>query len=200
MADTGDSKRRSNLFIDMTAMSDMAWLLLTFFILTTQFRKPEVVPVKTPSSVSETKVQDGGFIQITINSDGNYFFSIIDDKNKKPILEKMAEKYRINFTDEEIAAFYSISEVAVPVGALKSYLSLSESDKSIQIPGIPLDSANLQLMDWVDFAYDVDPELKIAIKGDVNTQYPKFRELIKQLVERNYNRFQLITSSESKPK
>lgn len=200
MADIGGSKNKSNIFIDMTAMSDMAWLLLTFFILTTQFRKPEVVPIKTPSSVSETKVQDGGLIQITVNNEGKYYFSIIDDKNKKPILEKMAKKYRIDLTEREIATFYNISEVAVPIGALKSYLNLSETERREQIPGVPLDSANLQLMDWVDFAYEVDSDLKLAIKGDVKTQYPGFRDLIKQLVERDYNRFQLITSSESKPK
>lgn len=195
-----NKKERSDLFIDMTAMSDMAWLLLTFFILTTQFRKPEIVPVNTPSSVAEEKLQDGDLVQITVNDEGNYYFSIIDDHYKEPILEKMGKKYGIEFTDEEKRTFLGLSEVTVPIGSLKSYLGASDEQRKATIPGIPLDSANLQLIDWVEFSYEVEPDLALAIKGDVNTQYPKFRELINQLVERNFNRFQLITSSESKPK
>lgn len=195
-----NKKERSDLYIDMTAMSDMAWLLLTFFVLTTQFRKPEIVPVNTPSSVAETKLQDGNIVQITVNDEGRYYFGIIDDHYKEPILEKMGKKYGIEFTDEEKRTFLGLSEVTVPIGSLKSYLGASDEQRKATIPGIPLDSANLQLIDWVEFSYEVEPDLALAIKGDVNTQYPKFRELINQLVERNFNRFQLITSSESKPK
>ena len=195
-----NKKERGDLHIDMTAMSDMAWLLLTFFILTTQFRKPEIVPVNTPSSVAETKLQDGNIVQITVNDEGRYYFGIIDDHYKEPILEKMGKKYGIEFTDEEKRTFLGLSEVTVPIGSLKSYLGASDEQRKATIPGIPLDSANLQLIDWVEFSYEVEPDLALAIKGDVNTQYPKFRELINQLVERNFNRFQLITSSESKPK
>lgn len=191
--------KRQGFHIDMTPMSDMAWLLLTFFILTTQFRKPEVVPVTTPSSVSTVKVQDGGLIEITVNSEGKYYFGIIDDKNKRPILEKMGEKYKINFTDSEKNAFYNLSEVTVPIGSLKQYLDMEPAQQKETIPGIKLDSVNLQLIDWVDASYAVDPDLKLAIKGDVKTQYPKFKELVKELVNRDYNRFQLITSSEAKP-
>lgn len=195
-----NKKERGDLYIDMTAMSDMAWLLLTFFVLTTQFRKPEIVPVNTPSSVAETKLQDGDLVQITVNDEGRYYFGIIDDHYKEPILEKMGEKYGIEFTDEEKRTFLGLSEVTVPIGSLKSYLGASDEQRKATIPGIPLDSANLQLIDWVEFSYEVEPDLALAIKGDVNTQYPKFRELINQLVERNFNRFQLITSSEAKPK
>ena len=195
-----NKKERSDLYIDMTAMSDMAWLLLTFFVLTTQFRKPEIVPVNTPSSVAETKLQDGNIVQITVNDEGRYYFGIIDDHHKEPILEKMGKKYGIEFTDEEKRTFLGLSEVTVPIGSLKSYLGASDEQRKATIPGIPLDSANLQLIDWVEFSYEVEPDLALAIKGDVNTQYPKFRELINQLVERNFNRFQLITSSEAKPK
>jgi len=192
--------KRQGIHMDMTAMSDMAWLLLTFFILTTQFKKPDIVPVKTPSSVAETKIQDGDLIRITINNDGKYYFSIIDDKNKIPVLEKMGQKYGLTFTDAEKSSFMKMSEIPVPIRALKQYLNLNDGQKQTTIPGIPMDSADLQLIDWVDFSFEHDPNLKLAIKGDVKTQYPEFRDLIKQLVERDFNKFQLITSSESKPK
>lgn len=194
--------KRQGIHMDMTAMSDMAWLLLTFFILTTQFKKPDIVPVKTPSSVAETKLQDGDLVRITVSNDGKYFFSIVDDKNKIPVLEKMGAKYGVQFTDAEKFSFGKLSEIPVPLGALKSYLSLGEGEKQNpnNIKGIPLDSVNHQLIDWIDFSFEEEPSLKLAIKGDVKTQYPAFKELIKQLVDNGYNKFQLITSAESKPK
>lgn len=192
--------KRQGIHLDMTAMSDMAWLLLTFFILTTQFKKPDIVQVKTPSSVAETKIADGDLIRVTINSEGNYYFSIIDDKNKIPILERMAEKYRLSFSDAEKAAFVKTVEVPVPIRGLNQYLNLNEGQRQATIPGIPLDSTDLQLVDWIELSLEHDPGIKLAIKGDVKTQYPKFKELIKQLQERNINKFQLITNSEVKPK
>ncbi len=192
--------KRQGIHMDMTAMSDMAWLLLTFFILTTQFKKPDIVPVKTPSSVAETKIQDGDLIRITINNEGKYYFSIVDDKNKLPILEKMGAKYGITFTDAEKSSFMKMSEIPVPVRGLKQYLNLTDGQKQATIPGIPMDSTDLQLIDWVDFSFQQDPNIKLAIKGDQKAQYPEFRDLIKQLVERDYNKFQLVTSSEAKPK
>lgn len=191
--------QRETPTIDMTAMSDMAWLLLTFFILTTTFRKPEIVPVTTPSSVSTEKVQDGDMVQITVNKDGKYYFSIIDDRNKLPVLEKMGEKYKITFNEAEQKQFMELSEVTVPIGQLKQFLNLNKGEQQTTIPGIPLDSTDLQLIDWVEFSYDVDDQLKLAIKGDMGTEYPDFKELINQLVEKKFNRFQLITSAESKP-
>ena len=192
--------KRQGVHMDMTAMSDMAWLLLTFFILTTQFKKPDIVQVKTPSSVAETKLADGDLIRVTLNQDGNYYFSIIDDKNKIPILERMGQKYGLTFNDAEKATFMKTVEVPVPIRQLKSYLNLSDGQRETTIPGIPLDSTDLQLVDWVELSLDHDPNIKLAVKGDVKAQYPKVKELIKQLQERDINRFQLITSSEVKPK
>lgn len=192
--------KRQGIHMDMTAMSDMAWLLLTFFILTTQFKKPDIVQVKTPSSVAETKLADGDLIRVTLNQDGKYYFSIIDDKNKLPILEKMGQKYGLSFNEAEKATFMKTVEVPVPIRQLKGYLNLSDGQREATIPGIPLDSTDLQLVDWVELSLEHDPNIKLAVKGDIKTQYPKVKELIKQLQERDINRFQLITNSEVKPK
>lgn len=192
--------KRQGIRMDMTAMSDMAWLLLTFFILTTQFKKPDIVQVKTPSSVAETKLADGDIVRVTLNPEGKYYFSIIDDKNKLPILEKMGQKYGLSFTDAEKKTFMKTVEIPVPIRQLKSYLNLSDGQREGTIPGIPLDSTDLQLVDWVELSLEHDDNIKLAIKGDIKTQYPKVKELIKQLQQRDINRFQLITNSEVKPK
>jgi len=191
--------KRQGIHIDMTPMSDLAWLLLTFFILTTQFKKPDIIEIKTPSSVAETKLQDGDLMRISISKDGRYLFSIIDDRNKIPVLEKMGAKYGISFSDAEKRTFLGMSDVPVSIGALKQYLNLNKSQQEANITGIPLDSTNLQLIDWVTTTLDHDDRVKLAIRGDVKTHYPEFKELIKQLVEKDINKFQLITSSEVKP-
>jgi len=191
--------KRQGIHIDMTPMSDLAWLLLTFFILTTQFKKPDIIEIKTPSSVAETKLQDGDLMRITISNDGRYLFSIVDDRNKIPVLEKMGQKYGVSFSETEKRTFLGMSDVPVSIGALKQYLNLSKSQQEANITGIPLDSTNLQLIDWVTTTLDYDDRVKLAIKGDVKAQYPEFKLLIKQLVEKDINKFQLITSSEVKP-
>lgn len=192
--------KRQGVHFDLTAMSDVAWLLLTFFILTTQFKKPDVIEIKTPSSIAETKLQDGDLMRITISNDGRYLFSIVDDRNKIPVLEKMGQKYGISFTDAEKKTFLGMPDVPVSIGALKQYLNLDKAQQEANVTGIPLDSTNLQLIDWVTTTLDHDDRVKLAIRGDVKAQYPEFKELIKQLVEKDINKFQLITNSEAKPK
>jgi biopolymer transport protein ExbD len=192
--------KRQGVHFDLTAMSDVAWLLLTFFILTTQFKKPDIIEIKTPKSVAETKLQDGDLMRISISSDGRYLFSIVDDRNKIPVLEQMGQKYGINFTDAEKRTFLGMADVPVSIGALKQYLNLNKAQQEKNVTGIPLDSTDLQLIDWVTTTLNYDDRVKLAIRGDVKAQYPEFKELIKQLVEKDINKFQLITNSEAKPK
>ncbi|WP_290378923.1 biopolymer transporter ExbD, partial [Paramuribaculum intestinale] len=68
-------KRKSTL-IDMTAMSDVTVLLLTFFMLTSTFLQKEPVTVLTPSSVSELKVPTANLAQVLISPEGKVFISI----------------------------------------------------------------------------------------------------------------------------
>ncbi len=81
---------RKSTLIDMTAMCDVAFLLLTFFMLTTQFKSDESVIVDTPSSISEIKLPDTDILNITVTADGKLFFPIIPHfslvlKRKKPL-------------------------------------------------------------------------------------------------------------------
>lgn len=68
-------KRKSTL-IDMTAMSDVTVLLLTFFMLTSTFVQKEPVQVATPSSVSEIKIPETDIVQILIDPQGRIFMSL----------------------------------------------------------------------------------------------------------------------------
>jgi biopolymer transport protein ExbD len=67
--------RRTRVRIDMTPMVDVAFLLLIFFMSTTQFKPPEVVAVSLPLSQSEIHVPETGTIILTVNRTGQLFIS-----------------------------------------------------------------------------------------------------------------------------
>lgn len=70
----GAPKRgRIGIGIDMTPFVDIAFLLLIFFMATTQFKPPEEVAVTLPASTSEIKVPETGIIVITVNREGRMF-------------------------------------------------------------------------------------------------------------------------------
>jgi biopolymer transport protein ExbD len=71
----GRVKRRLGIRIDMTPMVDVAFLLLIFFMSTTQFKPPEQVAVALPTSRSEIHVPETNIIVLTVNKTGQVFIS-----------------------------------------------------------------------------------------------------------------------------
>ena len=190
--------KRRGPSMDLTAMSDMAWLLLTFFILTSNFREPEVVPVVTPTSVSNEKMASENMMIIKIDGKGKFLFGL-EEKDRIPTLERMGEKYGVNFTDAEKNAFKSIVEFGVPMNEMRNYLNQNSDKQQSHHTGIPLDTIptkNQELIDWVFEAKEVNPDIFLAIKGYQKSEYKEFKTLIQQLQEKNMNKFQLITSQE----
>ena len=190
--------KRRGPSMDLTAMSDMAWLLLTFFILTSNFREPEVVPVVTPTSVSNQKMAEENMMVIKIDDKGKFLFGL-EEKDRIPTLERMGDKYGVKFTDAEKNAFKSIVEFGVPMKEMRNYLNQPADRQQKYHPGIPLDTIpnkNQELIDWVFEAKEVNPDVFLAIKGDQKSEYIQFKNLIQQLQMKNMNKFQLITSQE----
>ena len=184
--------------MDLTAMSDMAWLLLSFFILTSNFREPETVAVVTPTSVSNEKMAEENMIIAKIDGKGGYLLSFEED-DRVAVLERMGDKYGVRFTDAEKKAFKSLPEFGVPMAEMRQYLNLPADKQALYSPGIPLDTVggkNIEVVDWIFEAKEVNPDLFLAVKGDESAEYKQFKTLIKQLQEKNMNKFQLITSQE----
>ncbi len=191
--------KRHNIRVDMTAMTDVSFLLLTFFILTAQFAKPDVETITTPSSISEKLLPDGSLMTILSTNDGKFYFTPVENGTERmALLDKMGEKYGMKFTDQEKVNFANIQSVGVPMNQLKGYLDLSDEDrKAFKSPsGIPMDSTNKQLIDWVQQSLAVNPDYKLAIKGDVETKYPKVKSLFEGLRDIDFLKFWLITSQE----
>lgn len=191
--------KRHPVVVDMTAMCDVAWLLLTFFILTTQFKKPDVEQIKPPSSISEKLLPDASLMTIDATPDGKFYFTPVENGTERmQVLDNMAQKYNLTFTDQEKVAFTKVQAVGVPMSQLKSFLNLPDEErKAYKSPtGIPMDSTKKELVDWVQQSLAVNPDYKLAIKGDVTTKYPRVKALFEGLRDIDFLKFWLITSQE----
>jgi biopolymer transport protein ExbD len=188
---------RKSTSVDMTAMTDVAFLLLTFFMLATKFKPDEPVVVDTPSSISEIKLPESGIMQITIDKQGRVFFGITEQTTRADVLQRMAEKYNMKFSAEEVKEFSLQSTIGLPIAQLNSFLKLdAEARKALQTSGVPTDSTNNELGDWIWQARLANNDIRVAIKGDRDADMPTVKRVIAILQEKKVNRFNFITSME----
>jgi biopolymer transport protein ExbD len=206
MAKVKMSKKATS--IDMTAMCDVAFLLLTFFILTATAKAPEPLPVDTPSSTVQTKLPETDLATLTVgksNGEEQVFFGVKGRDVRIKTLELMAQKYNLTFTEDEFKQFSLVDEFGVPIESMKQLLAMKAADRAkagVQ-PGIPHDSINNQLKDWIYTArqanIDVaDKELQFAIKGDAKEEYPQIKKIMDILQDQKINSFNLVTGLRGK--
>ena len=196
--------KRASTSIDMTAMCDVSFLLLTFFILTATARAPEPLPVDTPASVTQVKVPDTDLGLITVGGDGKVFFGVKDRNVRARMLDLMSEKYNTSFTDQEKARFSLMESFGVPIGNLKQLIALdaNEQTKPGLQPGIPVDSTEAlsnELFHWIYSARVATKELhnvemRVSIKGDADEKYPAIKKVMDVLQSQKVNKISLITS------
>jgi biopolymer transport protein ExbD len=192
---------RSNPSLDMTPMVDLAFLLVTFFMLISQFAPEEVVVVDTPSSTSDIKLPESDILTISVDKTGRIFYGVEGQHTKRELIDKMAAKYNLTFTETEKARFTNMPSFGVPVANLKSLLNVPQSELTkVNQPGVPADSLNNELGDWIMQTRYSNPQVRIAIKGDNDADVATIKRVIKTLEERNVRRFNLITDMEAKPK
>ncbi len=194
--------KKQNIAIDMTPMVDLAFLLITFFMLTVKFRAPEAVEVQLPSSIADTPLPAQDILMISVSKDGRVFFGVDSKHVRLSILEKIKERYGYEFTEKEVRTFSVLAEVGVPFEQLKSYLSYGELERKAidKRASIPIDSTNNQLKDWLLFARYSNPRLRIAIRADEEAPYLVIARVIETLKDQKVHRFNLITTLEAQPK
>ena len=188
--------KKKSTFIDMTAMSDVTVLLLTFFMLTSTFVKKEPVQVTTPASVSEIKIPETNVLKILVDPEGKIFMSLDKQQDMQAVLESMGEEYGIKFTPEQEKRFILSSTFGVPIRSMQKYLDLPEDqrDKVLKNEGIPCDSVDNQFKSWVRNARSANADLRIAIKADAATPYSVIKNVMNSLQDLRENRYNLITS------
>jgi hypothetical protein len=176
--------------------------------LTATAKVPEPLPVDTPSSTVQTKLPDSDLAMLTVGkSDGKeqVFFGVKGKEIRMATLDYMAQKYKMTFTDQERTQFSLVDEFGVPIEGLKQLLAMKSADrakKGVQ-PGIPCDSLNNQLQDWIQYArkanIDVNQkELQFAIKGDSKEEYPQIKKVMDILQDQKINSFNLVTGLRGK--
>ena len=188
--------KKKSTFIDMTAMSDVTVLLLTFFMLTSTFVKKEPVQVFTPASVSEIKIPETNILQILVDPQGKICMSLDKQPDMEAVLEKRGEEYGVDFTPEQEKKFVTASTFGVPMRSMQKFLDLptEQQDKLLKNEGIPCDSTDNQFKSWVRNARQVNPDLRIAIKADASTPYAVIKNVMSSLQDLRENRYNLITS------
>lgn len=191
---------RKSTALDMTAMCDVAFLLLTFFILTAKLRTEDPLHVDVPASTVKQPVPDENIATLEVGK-GKVLFGIEGTDVRKALLEEMGKKYNMTFTPTEAQRFSNIPIFGVPMSQLKSYIAMTEDQrKAFDQPGIPVDTtANNELNNWIYEARIVtknlkNAELRFTIKGDAREEYPVVQKIIDVLQRQAINKFSLITS------
>ena len=196
--------KKADVWIDMTPMSDVMVLLLTFFMMTSTFVKNEAVKVNTPQSASKVKVPENDVVNITINPDGKVFMSMDNVNYLKTTLMGMTDKFAVQLTPAQQEAFLEDPQFGIPMNKMAEFLSLTQSQraKALGELGIPTDSidngdgtkgkSEFQL--WVDEAIASGEDMKLCIKADSKTPYRIVKQVMSELQDMDQNRYQLITS------
>jgi biopolymer transport protein ExbD len=203
---------RKSISLDMTAMCDMAFLLLTFFILTAQMKPTEAVIVDMPKASSQKKLEEIGVIQISISKDGKIFFGIDGQSRREDLLKSMSKIYKVNFSETEKKNYKLGGVYGVPMSEMPKILRMSQNELANKPQkGIPIDSTSNQLAEWIRFsrvAFQRDSlfvkglkekknNLKVVIRADVGTNYKVVKEVIATLQKQGINRFHLVTNLKS---
>lgn len=205
--------KRQNIRMDMTAMCDVAFLLLTFFILTTKFRPNEPVQVDIPASTAQMPLPEKDILMISVGNDGRIFFGVDDQNTRAKILDKISQQYGFagQITADMQKRFLLLDQFGVPLEKLPALLKMDAvAMASFKQEGILCDpEAKIKLMigsdgkenlknelgELIVMARTSNEKLRIAVKADKVADYGKVDDVIETLRKTHSNIFNLITSA-----
>lgn len=206
--------KRQNVTMDMTAMCDVAFLLLSFFILTAKFRPNEPIVVDIPASLAQIPIPEKDILLISVGKDGRIFFGIDGQENRTRLLDEIANRKNFQVTGEMQKTFKLLDQIGVPLEQFPQFLALHtdeiakykqpglSANPKATIPGMPrqngdLDSEKNDLGELIVLARTLNSAFRIAIKADKDTDYKYVDDVIETLRKTNSNRFNLITSAKA---
>ncbi len=196
---------RKSTIVDMTAMCDVAFLLLTFFILATKQKPPEVLTVKTPTSVS-SKAAPEKSILITLTKEGKVFLMLGDKTKKDAIIDDFNTTRGLQLSGPQLAKLKRSEYIGLPLNKLKSALDATQEIPPNLMDGIPTDSTNNELSFWIKSvtnAYKGEDQNKlqemILVKGDGEALYPVFKNIKEAFKANDIFKFRIVTEGEQVP-
>jgi biopolymer transport protein ExbD len=197
---------RKSTDTDMTPFVDIAFLILSFFIMATKFKPPEPVEITTPGSVLSQKLPENNAVMMIIDSSNRVFFSVLSEKDKTKfdaIIQGINSSRSLGLTAAEMANFRQTFAVGVPFGGLKQLLALAPAEQNkLRQPGIPvLDTVNNELIWWIGEAKKAfaGEKLNYLIKGDAKSKYPTFEAVISALKKNDEFKYNLVTALDDIP-
>lgn len=192
---------RKSTDTDMTPFVDIAFLILSFFIMATKFKPPDIVEIKTPGSVLSQKLPENNAVMISFDSLNRVFFTVLSEKDPQKytdIINEVNTGQNLGLTPAEIANFRNIYMVGVPLAGVKQLLAMDAKEvEKVRQPGIPVeDSTNNELFWWVRAAKNAfaGEKLNYLIKGDGNSKYPAFEAVVAALKRNEEFKYNLITT------
>ncbi|MFL9481476.1 ExbD/TolR family protein [Chitinophagaceae bacterium LWZ2-11] len=191
---------RKSTAIDMTAMCDVAFLLLSFFILTTKFKSAEAITVNPPSSVASKVAPDKDVVLVSVDKEGKVFISLDDEPKKEYIANTLNSTKNLNI---DVKAFKQADFIGCSFGQLASFLATPKDQrKGNLLPGIPCkDSTNNEVTEWMRIIKDAyqGQKMNLLFKGDNVAKYPVFKNILDAFKKNDLLKFQMVTNPESVP-
>jgi biopolymer transport protein ExbD len=191
---------------DMTPFVDIAFLILSFFIMATKMKPPEPVEITTPNSVSTKELPANDAVMVEMDGTGRVFFTMLADNDpeaKRSVIRNLNTTRNLGLTEAEMNNFVKSVSIGVPFTQLKGLLSTpTDKQKDIKQPGIPvMDTANNELTIWIRDAVSAmsGRKLNYLIKGDNSAKYPAFKNVLAAFKKNDIFKFQLVTSPEDAP-
>jgi|SRR5689334_5243615 len=196
---------RKSTFVDMTPFVDVAFLILTFFIMATKFKPPEPVEVTTPNSVSTQELPESNALLITIDKEGKVYFTVLSEKDKTvydEVINTINSSRNLGLSDAEKRNYRKTYMVGVGFGQLKQLLDIpAEEQTKLKQTGMPIDTTGGDLTYWIQAAKSAfsGTRLQYLVKGDNMSKYPVFKNVINALKKNDVYKYNLITAPEDAP-
>ena len=193
--------KRGSTTVDMTAMCDVAFLLLTFFILATQFKPSEAVEITPPGSVSNKHAPQKDAFTVSIDKNNRVFINMTDEI-KGDVFDELVKERNLKVTPEDRKYFMQAGFIGVPLNQLLQFIRIpTEQLKNTKFNGIPSDSTNNELQAWIAAAVAAGQgkRLNFLIKGDNASKYPAFSNVIDAFKKNDIYKYNLVTNAEDVP-
>jgi len=196
---------RKSTSVDMTAMCDVAFLLLSFFILTTKFKAAENITVETPSSVASKVAPEKDVTLVSVTKDGKVYISLDNEDVKEEVANQLNANNGAGLSPADIKAFKKANFFGTPISQLKSALQIpTDKLKADALSGIPAqDTARNEMVAWmraiVAAHASAGAKMNLLFKGDNLAKYPAFKNVMTAFKKNEQFKFQMITASEGLP-